>query len=96
MPYIKQSQREAIEPKVKTLINSIHTVGEFNYTITLLIHKYLNRTIFYESELHYADFNELIGVLECAKLELYRIVISPYEEEKKEENGSISNLDKEK
>ncbi len=34
-----------------------------------------------------ADFNALIGVLESAKLELYRRMIAPYEDVKMKENG---------
>jgi hypothetical protein len=38
---------------------------------------------------NYALLNELIGVLECAKLELYRRVASPYEDEKIQSNGDV-------
>ena len=31
----------------------------------------------------------LIGVLECAKLELYRRVAAPYEDDKIDENGDV-------
>ena len=37
----------------------------------------------------YAVYNELIGALECAKLELYRKRVAPYEEEKIAENGEV-------
>jgi hypothetical protein len=37
----------------------------------------------------YQNINELIGVLECAKLELYRRVASPYEDEKIQSNGDV-------
>jgi hypothetical protein len=36
---------------------------------------------------------ELIGVLECIKLELYRMVAARYENSKSAENGSVSELD---
>jgi len=32
--------------------------------------------------------------LECAKLELYRMIAAPYEDTKIKENGSVSDLDK--
>ena len=35
----------------------------------------------------YADFCEAIGSLECAKLELYRLRVAPYEDTKIAENG---------
>jgi hypothetical protein len=40
-------------------------------------------------ELSYSKINEVIGVLECAKQELYRRVASPYEDSKKEANGDV-------
>jgi len=39
--------------------------------------------------LKYSNLNELIGVLECAKLELYRRVAAPYEDEKALINGDV-------
>jgi len=38
---------------------------------------------------NYADYNEVMGVLECVKQELYRRLIVPYENKKKEENGDV-------
>jgi len=38
---------------------------------------------------NYADYNEVIGVLECVKQELYRKVISKYEDKKEKENGTV-------
>ena len=38
---------------------------------------------------NYARFNEMIGVLECCKLELYRRVISNYEDKKMRQNGDV-------
>jgi len=34
-----------------------------------------------------------MGVLECAKLELYRMVAAKYEDKKRLENGAVSELD---
>ncbi len=39
--------------------------------------------------LRYSKINSLIGVLECAKLELYRRVAAPYENDKIDENGDV-------
>lgn len=39
--------------------------------------------------LSYADINEAIGALECAKLELYRRIAVPYENRKLAENGDV-------
>jgi hypothetical protein len=37
----------------------------------------------------YANINEAIGVLECAKLELYRRIAAPYEDHKISETGDV-------
>ena len=57
--------------------------GLLNYSISYL----MNHIV--KDELNYATLNELVGVLECAKLELYRRVASPYEDEKKDSNGDV-------
>ena len=58
--------------------------GMMNYCISTLISKTLSA-----HGTNYALINELIGVLECAKLELYRRVASPYEDTKVQENGDV-------
>jgi hypothetical protein len=61
--------------------------GELNYLITTLIQEYILR-----EGLSYATLNEVIGVLECAKLELYRRVVTPYEDSKIQENGDVYEI----
>ena len=58
--------------------------GELNYLITLLIQDYLE----YKNE-SYQTYNDIIGALEGAKLELYRRKIAPYEDKKIKENGDV-------
>ena len=65
------------------------TEGELNFKITLECHRYLERF-----GVKYANINAVIGVLECAKLELYRQIAAPYEREKHKFNGSVSELDR--
>jgi hypothetical protein len=59
--------------------------GELNYLVTQVCQRFLT------SDGHkrptYADYNAAIGALECAKLELYRRLIVPYEENRRRENG---------
>lgn len=83
MPYIPSTARENLKVNVPS-----NSPGTLNYTITKLCHNYI-----IQQGLSYAIVNEVIGVLECAKLELYRIVIAPYENKKQKENGNISDLD---
>ena len=87
MPYIKQEDREHFKralAEAKWELGSQKTPGDLNFFITSIIHNYI--------EFHgtsYKTFNEVIGVLECAKLELYRKKIAPYEEIKIGENGDV-------
>jgi hypothetical protein len=80
MPYIPQEDREAIafgnaEPR---------TVGELNFAITALALAYME-----QHGKSYATINEIIGVLECAKLEFYRRAAAPYEDQKITTNGDV-------
>ena len=86
MPYIKQEDRGQYNGYIRQLSNMVIRVpsmaGHLNYIITKLL-------LLTKPE-SYSDYNELIGVLECAKLELYRQQIAKYEEEKIVENGDIN------
>lgn len=80
MPYITQEQRELFnDPATKPT----HP-GELNYLITKLVDSFLVR-----SGVSYTSINAVIGALECAKLELYRRVASPYEDNKARVNGEV-------
>ncbi len=76
MPYIARADREraALHPR---------SPGELNYAITQLIIRYLDAT----SHHGYTQFNDCLGALEGAKLEFYRRVVMPYEDEKRDTNG---------
>jgi hypothetical protein len=90
MPYIRKEDRT-----VRTAI-SPRTTGELNYAITKLCHEYVagHRNIFGETlSMDYDLCNSVVGVLECAKQEFYRIVVARYEDEKRKETGPISKVD---
>lgn len=76
MPYIDRDQRDYVV--------SAQNEGELNYLITLLVTDYIERF-----GKNYATLNSVVGVLECAKLELYRRVAAPYEDQKCEDNGDV-------
>ena len=84
MPYIKQEDRDRIDLKLDALLPEIMGAGQFNYVITSIMHD----AIAYCGE-SYSLYNELIGALECAKLEVYRRLVGPYENEKIIENGDV-------
>ncbi|MEX1258018.1 MAG: hypothetical protein WEG36_10395 [Gemmatimonadota bacterium] len=78
MPYIEASARVRVDEG-----GAPETPGELNYALTRLVDDYLVRM----GGVRYALLNEVIGALECAKLELYRRVAAPYEEGKRESAG---------
>lgn len=92
MPYIGEESRRQIErdgfgpkntDKLAALGRILYAPGGLNYVITRICLGYLG------GEPGYKNFNEVIGVLECVKQELYRRVIAPYEDRKIEENGDV-------
>jgi hypothetical protein len=79
MPYIRQERRaELLETSFP------ETAGELNFLLTLLVDGYLQH-----KGKNYENINACIGALECAKLELYRRIAAPYEDEKIIENGDV-------
>jgi hypothetical protein len=90
MPYIERDNRINIKDYFHDgLMNNVITEGELNYLVSLSVHEWLK-----EKGLKYKNINAAIGVLECAKLELYRMVAASYEDGKRKMNGSVSSLDK--
>lgn len=85
MPYIKQEDRSRLDPLVKAMEDAeIRTPGELNYLLTMLTHRFLN-----QKPESYQGYNDCIGALEGAKLELYRRHVASYENEKIQENGDV-------
>lgn len=84
MPYISQDKRSALEFEGELPI----TPGDLNYAITSLVHRYITA-----KGKSYGTLNEAMGVVECVKQELYRTVAAPYEDDKRDENGPVSELD---
>lgn len=79
MPYVEQSIRSALNHNY----TRPQSPGELNYVLTEHIREYLGDSP------NYRRFNDVIGALECAKLELYRRMVAPYENKKCSENGDV-------
>jgi len=77
MPYITEQERSK---------SSLSSEGELNFNIHKLIEIYLSD----KSKVGYAQYNAVVGVLECAKQEFYRRAVATYEDEKLAENGDIN------
>jgi len=85
MPYIKDVRRkELLEPSVLRQPHEPNNAGELNFIITSAVVHFLGY-----GKPSYQRYNEVIGVLECAKLELYRRMVAPYEDIKIKENGDV-------
>lgn len=80
MPYITQDRREALAAG-----GQAENAGELNYLVTRLVDNYIVR----QGGVRYARINEVIGVLERAKLEAYRRIAAPYEDTKIAESGDV-------
>ena len=86
MPYIKKEDRCVFNDWLNAdeAVKFAHP-GELNYLVSMLCHQYLEDV----GGLNYRNLNELMGVLECVKSELYATVVRPYEEQKISENGNL-------
>lgn len=88
MPYLPEDDRLAVE---ETLLEDgimwvPDNAGQLNFAISNFINGYLQK-----NGLRYNNVNEMIGALECCKLELYRLIAGPYEDVKLAENGEVYN-----
>lgn len=88
MPYIVNSRRlELVTDIVRTVVPL--NKGELNYLISLLMHNYVKR-----AGLSYQNLSDAKGAAQDAAEEFSRTVMGPYEDRKRLENGSVSELDK--
>ena len=91
MPYINNNRRSYIESvsHLSDFISRLNTLdpalseGDLNYLISSIVQVCLG------SDTSYQNINKVVGVLECAKLELYRRIAVPYEDKKIKENGDV-------
>ena len=79
MPYLIQSRRDELLDG-----QSPDTPGDLNFLFTTIAKDYVN-----DKGESYQIYNDVIGALECAKLELYRRQISAYEQQKIVANGDL-------
>ena len=93
MPYIEKQARKKYDKHIISLIRGVidwedgHAAlgsGQMNYIISKLISIYLESMP--ES---YVRYEQMIGLLESTKLELYRTKVSPYEDKAKRKNGIV-------
>lgn len=81
MPYIKDKLvRLVLKEILYKYIDFLKPNGNLNYFLFALAKKQCKS---------YNDYKEFIGELECAKAEIIRRQLSPYEDEKIKENGDV-------
>ncbi len=80
MPYIAEKRRAEIYVGDAIPENA----GELNYFITMNLIRYMSN-----KPEKYQIYNDILGVLEGAKQEIYRRKIAPYEDLKIKENGDV-------
>lgn len=84
MPYITQERRPDFDAHLDALIEQLESGGEINYCVYRLCCGYLRR-----HGMSYTKAMVPFSALEAAKMELYRRLIAPYEDEKIAENGDV-------
>lgn len=90
MPYVNEEQREEVLGWLGKGDSPEFTPGQVNFLITTILDEWVA-----SEKLCYDNINEAIGILECVKMEFYRRIAAPYEDEKMIQNGDVysdSNL----
>ena len=64
--------------------NGVGVAGQVNFIISVLVN-----SLWQGTKANYAGLNELMGAIECAKLEIYRRLAGPYEEKAAKRNGDV-------
>lgn len=82
MPYIKDNRKDPVLNQVKIL----DTSGDLTYAITAICLTWLESNNKVNS---FENLSNIIKALECAKLEFYRRVMVPYENNKLSENSDV-------
>lgn len=84
MPYITQNRRQVFSTAIAELSSKIEKPGDLNYVLYKLM-------IALAEKLgnNYDAHNAVMGAITCCQQEYYRIEVVPYEETKKNINGSI-------
>ena len=90
MPYISKESKEKVDRGLVALqLSEFECAGDLNYAIHQLISKYIE-----SNKVSYQTYNDIFGVLDCAKMEIYRRLVSKYEDQKVDENGDVKPYEK--
>lgn len=88
MPYIKQRQRESLQPLLEQigekLFEYCYDEGVINYLVTQMLTGY----VWFHGK-KYKVLSHARGIVQDVSDEFYRRVVVPYEQEKCETNGDV-------
>ncbi len=93
MPYIPQQDRSAYDPDIARLAASLarqtpeKRKGHANYVVTQILRKAWGLDA--AANESYSSYADVVGTLECAKLELYRHWLGPYEDKAIDRHGDL-------
>ena len=93
MPYIPPQDRPTYDPLIDQLARSLagqpadRRKGHANYVITQILRKAWG--VDDPADESYSNYADIIGALECAKLELYRRRLAPYEDTAINKHGDL-------
>lgn len=82
MPYIQQKARDELINRPED--RKIATAGELNFMLSRVIETYLDG-----NGRSYQSYNDIVGALDCLKMEVYARMVRPYEDEKIRQNGDV-------
>jgi len=95
MPYITKEKRHQLDGEIETLHHALvglelddtsnNMEGNINYVLTRLL-----MMVYGDKETTcYSHINDALGLLESVKMEFYRKVAVPYENQKEFDNGPV-------
>lgn len=83
MPYLDKKTKELLK-KGRPL-----KAGELNYVMTCLARDFARDRLYKGGRYDYERLNTVVGVCESMKLEFWRRMMVPYEDNKIKENGDV-------
>ncbi len=93
MPYIPQADRPQFDEHADRIARVLNELpedalpGALNYVVTRIAWQLCGHGG--QGKRRYARMNAVVGALECTKLELYRRIAAPYEDEKIASSGDV-------
>jgi hypothetical protein len=82
MPYIQQENRKKMDEIVELMCkNGVRVDGDLNYILFAFCRRHVVPS--------YANYRNFCGELACCREEIYRRLVTAYEDEKIRENGDV-------